>query len=330
MKTIFFCFFISVLSACGSLPGKATQEPVTLKVQLIPYMSNAPLYFAQEEGYFQEQGLNVEFLQLQGGAAFVSLIQGEIDVAASFLSSTILSAVQKGETVKVVADKGYIAPEGCVVNGLLARSSLVESGELNDVEDLVGRKVKYDKASVQAYFLDTLLHAADFSLADVEQVDFNSPPILLDAFSTGAVDVAAESEPWITRNLNTGNSVLWKDFKDLIPDFQFAYLIYGPTLLEKNQDAGRRFMVAYLKAVRQYNEGKTERNIQLMETFTGLDKTMLGQICWPTFRQDLLINTQSVLDFQEWAIQNGLLESAAQIEEVWNPSFAEYALSQAK
>jgi len=86
-------------------------------------------------------------------------------------------------------------------------------------------------------------------------------------------------------------------------------------------------MVAYLKAVRQYNEGKTDRNMQLLQDFTGLDRTLLEKVCWPTFRNDLMIDTQSVLKFQDWAFEQGLLDGKVKIEQLWDPSFAEFALS---
>ena len=311
-------------------PTEARPPTTKLKVQLLPYLSYAPLFIAQEEGYFAEQGLEVEFEKLQGGAAFVAVVSGDIDVAATFLTSNVLEAIGKGEAVKVVADKGYIAPSGCTVNGFLARKDLVESGALIEAKGLVGRTAKYDKVSVQAYFLDRLLKPAGYSLADVEYVDFNSSPVVMEAFKNGAVDIAAESEPWITRNLNTGDSVVWKDYSEIAPDFQFAFIVFGKNLIKDNPDAGRRFMVAYLKAVQLYNQGKTERNMALMQTFTEEKPEALKQICWPTFRNDLIINTESVLEFQDWAIQQELMESPVTVEQFWDPSYAKFALEAIK
>ncbi len=38
-------------------------------------------------------------------------------------------------------------------------------------------------------------------------------------------------------------------------------LYYGPAFTDTNPEVGRRSMVAYLQGVRQYNQGKTDRNI---------------------------------------------------------------------
>lgn len=314
-----------LIQACG---GSATQEPepaepTTLVVQLLPFMSYSPLFFAEEEGYFAEQNLIIEFQNIQGPEVFAGIIQGELDVVATLVGVPMFGAA--AENVKFVAGKGYETSTGCTVNGLLARKDLVDGGELDSVAQLAGRKVDMDILSVQGYYMDILLAAEGLSIDDIEVVDFPSPPSLIEGFATGALDLSNISEPWLTRINLAGNTVTWRNYKNEIPDFQFAVLLFGPSLLEDNPDAGRRFITAYLKAVNQYNEGKTERNMQLMMEFTGLDEELLEQICWPTFRDDGSINVQSLLDFQDWALERGFVSSVLTEEEFWDPSFIDFA-----
>jgi len=44
-----------MLAACSS-----QEEPVTLKMALLPIMDTLPMYVAQEQGYFAEEGIVVE------------------------------------------------------------------------------------------------------------------------------------------------------------------------------------------------------------------------------------------------------------------------------
>jgi NitT/TauT family transport system substrate-binding protein len=111
----------------------------------------------------------------------------------------------------------------------------------------------------------------------------------------------------------------------IIPDFQFACLVYGPSLLEENPDLGRQFMIAYLAAVRQYNEGKSERNLEILARRTGLDRAFLLRACWPAFRADGRIRTQSIMDFQDWGMSRDFLDRPVAIEEFWDPRFVEEA-----
>src|SRR5262245_28002184 len=66
-----------VLSACAQVtpaapaatvpqttPASASTQPVDLKVVILPFISFAPYWIAQDDGYFTEQGLNVEFVDM--------------------------------------------------------------------------------------------------------------------------------------------------------------------------------------------------------------------------------------------------------------------------
>jgi hypothetical protein len=84
-------------------------------------------------------------------------------------------------------------------------------------------------------------------------------------------------------------------------------------------------MVAYLKAVQQFNKGKTARNVEILSKHTGLDAELLQRACWPTISSDGQIDFESLLNFQRWAMKKGLLDSLVTKERLSDLSFAEYA-----
>src|SRR4030067_80621 len=50
-----------VLGACSTLPGQVAQ-PVNLKIAVLPILDALPMYVANQKGYFQDLGVNVEFI----------------------------------------------------------------------------------------------------------------------------------------------------------------------------------------------------------------------------------------------------------------------------
>ena len=206
----------------------------------------------------------------------------------------------------------------------MARRALVEAGELDSPGQLRGRRIVTDPTNFEGFYVEKLLNTAGLTLDDIEMVDVPTPA-RAEALEKGTIDLATASEPWVTRILQAEHAVIWMPIQQVMPDLQLAFIAYGPTLLDENPDAGRRFMVAYLKAVQQYNKGKTERNLEILAEHTGLDQELLKEACWPSFRDDGKINVQSVLDFQAWAVEKGLLDSPATEEQFWDPSFVEYA-----
>lgn len=322
---------VALLGACVD-PGfltdskaRTTPEPVRLRVHVASFLSYAPYFIAKEEGYFAEQGLVVEFVE--GAPApenILPLAHGELDVWAGGLVSGMLNAVAREGNLKLVANKGYIEPATCTYLSALASSDLIEAGELDSPSQLSGRRIGMIPASLQTFYLSKMVEGSGVTLGDMEVVNLPNPA-KLEAMRDGSLDLVITAEPWVTRIKDTGAAQVWMPAAEVLPDFHFAYVVFGPTILEGSPDAGRRFMVAYLRAVQQYSEGKTERNLEILNKHTGLDRELLLRACWPAIRTDGWINPDSVLEFQAWAIEEGFLDNSVTEEQFWDPTFVEYA-----
>jgi NitT/TauT family transport system substrate-binding protein len=284
----------------------------------------APLFIAQEEGYFAGQGLQVEFSKLFTAEAIPALGQGQIDVAAGLVPISALNSMARGAEIRIVADMGYLDPETCAADALVARRELVDSGELTGPARMKGLRASVEQASVDEYMVDRLLGSVGLTLDDLEIVQIPIPSEL-DALGDGSIDIVPTSEPWLTRMSEAGHGVVWMPFQDIVPNFQYLVIYFGPTLSEGSPDVGRRFMVAYLEGVRQYVQGKTDRNLEILTRYTGLDRELLVQACWPTARVDGKINVQSLVDYQSWAVEKGYQDSLVAEDELWDPGFIEHA-----
>jgi NitT/TauT family transport system substrate-binding protein len=295
-------------------------------VTLAPYLGFAPFFIAKDEGYFAEQGLEIEFVHMDAPEdAVPMLVTGEMDVAAGFVAINALNAIARGATLKYVADKGYIDPEGCTYWTMMVSPTLAEGGEPISPAQLQGKPVDVSVPSPEGYYLEQVLGPVGLTLDDIEIMDIPGPPVEAEALAEGSLALGFFAEPWVSRVLQAGQGVVWMPSEQVIPDFQLAAIIYGPTLLQENPDLGKRFMVAYLKAVRQYNEGKTERNLEIIAENTGLERELLLGACWPPLRNDGQLNAQSVLDFEAWALEKGLLDSMITADQFWDASFVENA-----
>lgn len=301
-----------------------TFEPIDIKVGYVPYSSYLPFYIAQEEGYFLEQNLNVELIKFaQQVDAIPVLVAGDIDVYAGQLDTMSLNAIAQGSGIKYVADKGYDNPEGCVYTAWVARQDIFESGVLDDLHNLAGMNIAFPVGQSPQYALDLLLSEVGLSSADVNIVDVSAPNRVV-GLGNGAIDITFLSEPFITQVLTAGTGSIWKAWETYMPDFQLAVTMYGESMFE-NPQAGERFMVAYLKAVRQYMEGTTDRNMALMAEFLNTTPEIVRASCWQSIRLDGSINAQSILDFEDWLVEEGFLLQKLETEAFWDPFFIDYA-----
>jgi len=301
-------------------------EPITLKVLVWPLLCFAPFFIAEEEGYFAEQGLEIERVKRMYtiDSAWLALDQGKLDVAAGYVTIGLFNALAGGARIKAVADKVQIASTGCASRAFIARRDLVEGGELDSPSQLQGRRIAVNPVAPEGYCLDLLLKTASLTLNDIEIASIPSSE-QIEALENGTLDLIVTQEPRVTRIEQSGHGVVWMPLQEVCPDLQIAGIFLGSNLLDERPDKGRRFMLAYLKAVQQYNQGKTERNLEILARHTELDRELLEQVCWPSIRSDGRINVQSVLDFQAWAVEKGYLDSSITEGQFWDPSFAEYA-----
>jgi len=316
---------ILLVSGCST-----ANEPAKIRVVFVPFLSNAPFFIGVEEGYFKEEGFILEFVEVERTSeAIPALEQGEVDVVGGLISTGTLNAIARGANIKFVADKGHVTATGCNTAALFANKAFIEAHPDRNPGDLKGARISINPASMSGFWAEILLRQGNLTLGDIE--DFRtSNAAEFEMMREGSIDLASVDEPWTTRMLQADLGDIWVSYGDLVPDASYAHVWYGPNFLEKKPDLGKRFMVAFLKGVAQFNEGKTDRNLEILEKHLELDKEFLREACWPSVNSDGTINPKTVMEFQEWAFQKGLIDNIVPIEMFWDPSFIEYARQEIK
>jgi NitT/TauT family transport system substrate-binding protein len=328
-----------VFAACGKAPAAtptaASTAPVTptaaklvkIRISMNPYTSFSPIYIAQEEGYFTEQGLEPEFVTFTSGSDITSvamLQQRQLDVAGTGPASGVFNAVASSSELKIVADKGYLAEDGCTYLAVLAKPEWIAQNPTLTLAGLKGKRISLDPKNFSAYMFEKVLQPAGVGLTDMVTGDIKTTDLMA-AVENGAVDFVSTAEPWLTRLTDTGKLVLWQDYKKIVPNMPFGFMMFGPSILVDNPELGKKFMTAYLKGIRQYNQGKTDRNVELIAKFTKLDPALIKRVCWPSIRSTGEVDLNSLVTFEAWTVQKGIVDKPVTAEQLWDPEFVAYA-----
>jgi NitT/TauT family transport system substrate-binding protein len=324
---LFICVAIAVQTAAcqPAVKPTPTPQPIKLKVVILPYISFAPYFIAQEEGFFAEQALEVEMVEIaRHQDSVAALIGGDVDIWGGLLTAGLINSIARGANIRIVADKGYIDPDSCANIALIARKTLLETGKAPDAKTLRGANIVNVPGSWNEYYTDKLLNTLDLSVTDLQN---NNIPAAgqVEALNQGTLDLVVNNEPWITRFKQAGHAAIMTPVTELLPESQSAVMLYGSSILEGNIEAGNRFMVAYLKAVRQYNQGKTERNLEILIKYMQLEPELMKDMCWPTIREDGSLNLASLQDFQDWSVKMGLAEQSLPSEQIVDTRSLDYA-----
>ncbi|HUM02582.1 MAG TPA: ABC transporter substrate-binding protein [Thermoanaerobaculia bacterium] len=302
----------------GNLPSPRTH----LKVVYGRYLTSAPLAIAMAEGYFEAQGLDVEFVHLPSTAdAMPALVQGEIDAGGGLVKVADFNAIARGAAVRIVADMGHNERGPCVTAAIVARPGFIEA---KSSDRLRGARASATPLTYGEYILETFVNAKGVKLTDLA-LSRLSAASAAEAVSDGSLDFTYLAEPFLSRAVESGRAVIWTPVQDVVPEAQFSVFLFGPSLVKGNHEAGERLMAACLRAIRQYNLGKTPRNIEIIAKETGLSPEYLRKICWTWIDRDGRINPDSILAFQRWAVRRGLLDAVVPTESFWDPSFLDTA-----
>jgi NitT/TauT family transport system substrate-binding protein len=331
LKPIFLLVVILMVSAVAltacvsqapaSPPGTQVPALKTVRVAYQPTTSFGPVYIAMEEGFFAKQGINVEFEKtLSSAAALPLLLNGDLAVSGGPLKIGLVNVIGKGEHIRIVADKGRVSPGSCTVYALMVRKDLFDKGFVTNVSGLKGRKIA---ARDSDYDLYRALAMGNLTTGDVEIVDMDFATTMT-AFKNGAIDAGFVTEPYVTQAADSGSAVVLVPGQDFIPGWPIP-LYYGPAFLDKDPELGRKFMVAYLQGVKQYNEGKTGRNLEIMANYTHMDRDLLNRTCWYTIAGDGNLPEKPVREYVDWMYTNKKIAQNLNDDQLFDARFITYA-----
>lgn len=306
-------------SACAAREPDARAR---LRVVTQPYLALAPIHIAAAESLFAKHGLDVEFVPMARPTdAIPLLLAGELDVLSSTPQAAMFNAAARGETIRAVAERGYYdTKSGCPHLALVVRHGIDTAQAAKVV-----KRLSYDRQAPMIYIMEKMLERKGLTI-DGLQGTTEVPHIAeIDALRKGTIDVALAGEPWLSRIQEAGAARVWVRAEEVAPNETFGYVFFGPNLLGKNRDAGRRFMLAYREAIELYSQGKTERNVAILAAATGEDPALLRKACWASMRPDSRIDAAAMMEFQKWTQARGLVPTLATVAQLWDSTFIAYA-----
>jgi NitT/TauT family transport system substrate-binding protein len=282
-----------------------------VKVAYNPQLPAAPILVASEKGYFREQGIEVETERAENAAVvFQALASGEVDVGRGAIAAGTFNALSRGVSMPIVAT-GHAEPPtgGRTGNPVLVRKALWDSGQVRSFPDLRGRSVAINgPAGGGEYTLGTVLRKNNMVFDDVNVV-YMPFPDMVTALGGGSIDAAASIiEPQATTALRRG-------FAEILdpaprPGSQTTVIFYAQRFISERPELARRWLVAYLKGIRDLvGEGwRRPDNLAIMSKATGLASDLIEESVAPYWDPDGRLNRDDLADQQRFYMERGSLQ----------------------
>lgn len=285
---------LMLLMACG-----AEEEPATLKLAMLPIMDTLPAHVAQEQGYFADENLIVEFLPVGSAPDRDQLIKsGQADGMVNELLSTMFYNSDSPEVITVrYARKA--TPEFPHFYVLAASNS-----GINSAADVIGREIGISEGTIIEYSTDRLLQEEGLGAGDYETIAVPRIPDRLALLGSGELAAANMPDPAAALAIQSGATVVVDDSK--YPQYGHSVYTFRKDLVDENPAAIRGFLNAIERAVADINNDK-DRWSELLSEKSLVPPPLLGTYTVPDFPTAGVPTEEQWADMLQWAQEKGYL-----------------------
>ncbi len=220
-----------------------------------------PLYVAADKGFFREEGLEVELIQVSPRLGAMAVMNGDVAFTTSFTST--FRAILQGVPLKLV----LVA----LKKGIYY---LVTRPEIKNIQELKGKKLGIATIrGTDSIVADELLRSKGFNPALLQQIVIGDTRLRAQALMTGVVQVVSLSPPHDLTLKNMGYNILAGPPEIGLPA---SGLFTSNRLLQENPQVVNRTLRAVVKANRFIAE-KRQETIAVMLKWLPQTKEVAGQ-----------------------------------------------------
>lgn len=284
---------IALAGCSGTSPdpdaGDGDGDLRTVNVVGVPVVDMAALYVGEDQGFFADEGLELNIEFGQGTAAMIpALMNGQYDVQYGG-SVNVIQAIDAGMPLEAVAVGGRTTGVAGEDHGGLI---VPDGSDIDSPADLEGRTVAVN--AIRGMHEVALYQSVQNDGGDPEEVVFVEMALgdMGAALESGDIDAASTAEPFLGMLLSDGNRLVTSPYVDVSESFVAAVYFGAAPAMEQDPELYEAFARALEKSFDYSQEHPGEVRAEL-DNFTQIDpevaQTMiLTDFTWGLTYDDLL------------------------------------------
>ncbi len=301
------------LSLALTLTGCNQAEPSTLRIAVLPILDTLPMYVAEQNGYFEAEGLQVELAPVKSPRERDALIQaGEADGMLTDLHGV---GVLNKETpqVKVVAKARKAYDDSPIFRLLAAPGSEIESPA-----DLAGVKIGVSQNTVIEYITDRMLEGSGLTADQIAVEEITAIPVRFEQLMNGQVQAATLPDPLASGAMAAGAKLIVDDSQ--FTSYSQSILAFRVASIEEKRDAIVGFLNAWNKAVADLNT-EPEAYSDLLIEKGRVPESIQGNYQMPPYPEGEITSEDQWADVVDWLLEKDLIEQEISYDEAVDTSF---------
>ena len=281
----------------GCVPVKPEENK--LKVSLIPVLDTIPVLVAQQNGYFKEQGIEVEAVPVKSPQEQNALVQaGQVD---GMLTDLVVVGIFNKLTpqVKAVYTSRRPFPDAPIFRILAGPKANINTPA--DVKDV---PIGISQNTVIEYLTSRLLEGAGLKPEEIKGEEVNAIPVRFEQLLNGNLKAATLPDPLAQGAIAAGAKLVADDTKR--PELSQSVLAFRTEALNNKPNTVKKFLVAWDKAVKELNAHPEKYQSLLIEQGR-VPKSIENSYKMPPFPEKGVPSESEVADVIAWMKAKGLV-----------------------
>jgi len=318
---------VLALMAVAAAPSAARcEQPLKAKVGVLRLSSSAPVFIAQDKGYFRDAGVDIELKFFDAAQPIaVATTSGDIDFGITAFTAGLYNLAGKG-TLKVI---GGMSREkaGYPLIGYFASNHAYAAG-LKRPQDLAGKRVAVTQTgSSFHYSLGLLADKYGFKLSEVKVVPLQSLSNAAAALKGETVDAALLPASTARKLMDDGGAKLLGWVGNETP-WQLG-AVFASTKTVADKPLVTRLLAALAGADREYNDvilaavtdgnapinDKTRPLLEIIAKYTNLPlEQVVGNCAYIDPEGNLDVG--NVANQIDWLQQQGFVDKGFAVQDI--------------
>jgi NitT/TauT family transport system substrate-binding protein len=255
---------------------------------------------AQQQGYFAQQNLAVEFIPVASAPERDQMIaSGQADGMINEVLSTIL--YNKDQTQAQVVRYARTATSTSALFRILASQ---KSG-ISDVQGLKGVEVGVSNGTVIEYLTERILQAEGFTPDEIRTVSVPKISDRLALLTSGGMSAGVLPDPLASAAIQQGATLVIDDTR--YPDYSYSVMTFRKAVIDAHPEAILGFLAAIESAVVDINRDPNQWRSLLVDQKIIAEK-MAENFSVPPFVTAGVPSEAQYADAMDWLKTKGLLD----------------------
>ncbi|MDB5942868.1 MAG: NMT1/THI5-like protein [Ramlibacter sp.] len=329
------CSLLAATTASAQAPAG---PPTKVSVSILFITADVGIFYGIEKGYYKEQGLELDLQRMTSAADAIALLATDkLDVGSGSATPGLFNALKRGLPIQIVAEKSSVRPIGPDNNtsgsgSLLVRTDLREGGQVKTMADLKGKRIAVN--NLQSTTLNYVMRGIARGGLGKDDVTFVEMPFnqFVPALEKKAVDAVMAYPPLVQTiegKMKLAVSMPESELHRTSANDATNIMMFSPAFARS--DAAKRFMVAHLKAQREYMRlvvaGQPGEVCRAINKYTPAMPADCAGMSFTGVDPNGAINVESLERYQNEWLQWGVMKDAADIRKNVNLEFARNAVT---